>query len=360
MKLKIALFLFSAILLLGCSKSQKPLVIEEVSLVGSAELDVPKLLSEWSLFKQPLKELKPMNGVIPYDLNSPLFSDYAHKARFVKLPDGTVTKYNDSEVFDFPEGAILVKNFYYDLDETAVQSARRIIETRLLIHEANGWNALTYVWNQEQTEAELEIAGRTVPVSWTNSEGVLKHVNYSVPNLVQCKGCHERSAKMSPIGPSARQLNKKFDYGEVSTNQLKKWHELELLDSLPEISQIPKLAQWNDPESGTLDDRARAWLEINCAHCHRAEGPAKNTGLHLLASEKDLYRIGVGKPPIAAGRGSGGMKFGIVPGKPESSILLHRIASDDPGVMMPELGRKLEHEEGVELIREWITEMKSL
>ena len=360
MSVRIVLFLFSGILILSCSNKKKPLVIEEVSLVGSAELDVPKSLSEWGLFEQPLNELNPTEGVIPYDLNSPLFSDYSQKARFVKLPEGATAKYNQTEVLGFPEGTLLIKNFYYELNQTVSNGERKLMETRLLIHEANGWNALTYVWNEEQTEANLEIAGRTIPVSWTNKEGVLKNVNYSVPNLVQCKGCHERSAKMSPIGPSARQLNKHFDYGGASTNQLTKWHELNLLDSLPDQDEIPKLAQWDDEQTETLDARARAWLEINCAHCHRADGPAKNTGLHLLASEQDLYRVGVGKPPVAAGRGSGGLKFGIVPGNPESSILLHRIASDDPGVMMPELGRKLEHEEGVALIRDWIAEMKPL
>src|SRR5690606_5381795 len=97
---------------------------------------------------------------------------------------------------------------------------------------------------------------------------------------------------------------------------------------------------------------------INCAHCHRAEGPARNTGLYLTFAEGDPYKLGVRKPPVAAGRGSGGLKYGIVPGEPEESILMHRIESLDPGVMMPEVGRKMRHEEGIALVRDWIKAME--
>ena len=356
--LRIVLFIGVVILWTSCSKNKKPVIIEEVKLVGSAKLDVPEQLSQWKLFEAPINKLVPVEGVVPYDLQTPLFTDYALKSRFVKLPSNELANYSNDEVMEFPKGTILIKNFYYKNDLTKADSDRRIIETRLLIHEEKGWNALTYVWNEEQTEAQLEIAGRSLPVSWTNDEGIVKKVNYSVPNLVQCKSCHEKIAKMSPIGPTARQLNHSFGYSSGAQNQLIYWVENDMIDSLPDLDLIPRLAKWDDPTSGTLDERARAWLEINCAHCHRAEGPAKNTGLHLMASEKDLYRIGVNKPPIAAGRGSGGMKYGIVPGKPEESILLHRIESLDPGVMMPELGRKLQHEEGIHLIREWIANMQ--
>ncbi|MEQ8473547.1 MAG: SO2930 family diheme c-type cytochrome [Marinoscillum sp.] len=345
-------------LLFGCDQVKKKPVLEEVSLVGSAKLDVPDSLSKWRLFKDPLHNLEPESGVVPYDINSPLFSDYALKARFIKILAGATATYHPTEVFDFPLGTILIKNFYYQSDLSVSHSKRRVIETRLLISEKQGWNALTYVWNDEQTEATLEIAGKTVPVSWKDENGVLQNVNYSVPNLVQCKSCHERSSTMSLIGPSARQLNKQYGYSDNLMNQLEHWEELGILAALPPVDSIPKMAQWDNPGSGTLDSRARGWLEINCAHCHRAEGPAKNTGLYLLASEKDKYRLGINKPPVAAGRGSGGLKYGIVPGEPNESILVHRIESLDPGVMMPEVGRKLVHQEGVALIREWIAQMQ--
>ncbi|RMG70375.1 MAG: hypothetical protein D6722_08775, partial [Bacteroidetes bacterium] len=141
-------------------------------------------------------------------------------------------------------------------------------------------------------------------------------------------------------------------------NQLAHWQAEGLLTGLPaDPADIPRVAVWDDPQSGTLDERARAWLDINCAHCHRAEGPAKTSGLFLDIHQTDPGVLGVNKPPVAAGRGSGGLQYDIVPGDPEASILYYRMASTDPGVMMPELGRVGVHEEALTLIHDWITSM---
>ncbi|MDW3194464.1 MAG: SO2930 family diheme c-type cytochrome [Cytophagales bacterium] len=346
------------IFVFACSpKEQAPKQIEVVTLGGDTEIQEKQRLSEWNLFVGELKTFTAAAGMLPYDLNTPLFSDYTFKARFVKLPEGKAANYHATEVMEFPESTILVKNFYYPVDFQKPEGDRRILETRLLINEGEEWKALTYVWNEEQTEAFLEIAGKSIPVSWTDGSGELQRINYSVPNQNQCKSCHEFNGKIVPIGPTARQLNHDFDYADGGHNQLKKWVELGLLENIDPPQQWPTLAKWDDPQTGTLDQRARAWLEINCAHCHRKEGPAKNTGLHLLASTSTDYEIGINKPPVAAGRGSAGLKFGIVPGKPENSILMHRIKSLDPGEMMPEVGRKLQHIEGIALVEEWIREM---
>ena len=346
-------------LIIGCSQPAKnPAVIEEVSLGDSFGLDVPGKLSEFGFFKMPLASLEPAGDILPYDLNSPLFSDYAFKARFIKLPPGRQAAYSSTDVMEFPEGTVLIKNFYYPADFRKPEADRRIIETRLLIREVIGWNALTYIWNEEQTDAVLEIAGSTVPVSWIDTNGKSQAIHYSVPNLVQCKSCHEKNSRMVPIGPSAGQLNKSYPYKDGHQNQLSRWSSAGLLSSLPPDGEWPVIPVWDDPETGSLAARARAWLDVNCAHCHRREGPAKNTGLYLTFEETDPYKLGIRKPPIAAGRGSGGLKYGIVPGNPDASILVHRIQSLDPGVMMPELGRKMLHEEGITLIRAWIAEME--
>ena len=98
-------------------------------------------------------------------------------------------------------------------------------------------------------------------------------------------------------------------------------------------------------------------MEINCAHCHNPEGPARTAGLDLSWSADDPVDLGVYKFPVAAGRGSGDRLYGIVPGRPEESILMYRMLSLDPGVMMPELGRRRVHSEGVDLLEEWISAM---
>lgn len=340
--------LFIYILLLGCSTSTKQSIeIEEVSLGVERVENYPKLLSDWNLFESPLKELKPAEKVMPYDINSPLFSDYAFKKRFVRLPDGKLINYDSTEVLGFPIGTVLIKNFYYPKDFDQPEGARRIVETRLLIHEEKKWKAIVYEWNEEQTDAKRLILGNEVPIEWKDNQGLLQRVNYSIPSQPQCKSCHDFNGKMQPIGPTVRQLNK--------DGQLQSWMETGKLEKIE--FDLPKLVSYSD-EKEPLNLRARAWLEVNCAHCHRSEGPAKNSGLYLLASQKDMYRLGVNKPPIAAGKGSGGLRYSIVPGSPDRSILVHRITTMEPGEMMPELGRKMVHQEGVELVRKWIEEME--
>ena len=353
-------FFVAVFCLLGCeSNKPAPLVIEEVSLAGQSELPGPEKLSDWALFEAPINRLKPKPGMVPYDLNTPLFTDYASKLRFILLPEGSVAKYEEREVLNMPVGTILVKNFFYEKTQLVNQSERKIVETRLLVHDLEkGWEALTYVWNEEQTEAYLEIAGTTRPMHIIKDNGVQEAIEYSVPNLVQCKSCHEKNGKMTPIGPTVRQLNKSYQYtDQVEENQIDRLKALGMLDGVPN-GTLPKVPIWNDEKTGTLSERARAWLEINCAHCHQLSGPAKNSGLYLTYEETDKYRLGINKPPVAAGRGSAGLRYAIVPGHPEQSFLVHRIASTDPGTMMPELGRKLVHEEGVALISEWIISLE--
>jgi hypothetical protein len=153
-------------------------------------------------------------------------------------------------------------------------------------------------------------------------------------------------------------LNKDFAYADGAENQLAHWQKIGCLSGAPAPAQAPRLPVWDDPATGTLAERARAWLEINCAHCHNPRGPARTSGLDLMASQTDRYQQGIWKTPIAAGRGSGGRYYDIVPGKPDESILAYRIASTELGVMMPELSRRLVNEEGVALVREWIAGLK--
>ncbi len=345
-----------ALLIIGCNRQQKTIVVVVEEPVD-AELSAlgKNTLSDYGFFKGDLKNLEPVEGVVHYELNSPLFSDYAYKKRFIKFPEGTSAVYSHDDVFDFPEGTVLIKNFYYPADFRKPDEKIRILETRLLILEEGNWKALPYIWNNEQSEAFLDVSGKNIDVEWTHYDGEIRTVNYSVPDMNQCKGCHLRGDKVMLIGPTARQLNRTIP-GE-SKNQLVKLAESGWLQGLPAMENVPRLAAYEN-KSEALDLRARAWLEVNCAHCHRPDGPAKTSGLHLSADVKNPFELGIGKPPVAAGRGSGGLKYDIVPGKPEESILFFRINSDDPGVMMPELSKKMIHEEGVELIRAWIAAMK--
>ena len=321
----------------------------------------PKQLSEFALFLGDGSTQQPADGVVPYDLITPLFSDYTSKYRFVKLPAGQSAEYRQTGVFEFPVGMVIAKTFASPRDMRDPSQGERLLETRVLVHQPDGWAAYPYLWNEEQNEAALKLAGTTMDVSWVHHDGTERTNNYIIPNANQCAGCHHAEGKFhKPIGPQARHMNHDFVYADgTSENQLLRWTRIGILSGAPDDpAEAERLAQWDDPESGTLDERARAWLEINCAHCHNPQVPARTSGLHLAHDVELPSEYGVYKTPVAAGRGSGGLSFGIVPGEPEKSILYFRIASDHPGIMMPELGKRLIHEEGVELIRQWIAEME--
>lgn len=320
----------------------------------------PKMaLSQYGFFSGEISDLSPTTGVIPYELNSPLFTDYAYKARFVKLPEGATVPYNAEEVLNFPVGTTIIKTFYYPYDARKPEKGRRLLETRLLIHEEEGWKALAYHWKDDQSDAMLEVAGGTADIKWVNEEGQKQKFTYVMPNLNQCKGCHSWDGAIRPIGPSARQLNGDLDYGSGHENQLVHWAGNGKLTGLPaDHAEIPKIAVWNDPNTGSVEDRARAWLDINCAHCHNPHGPASTSGFFLDIAQENPAVYGVFKSPVAAGRGSGNRTYDIHPGKPDESIVVYRIDSADPGIMMPEVGRTLIHKEGVDLIRQWIEGME--
>jgi uncharacterized repeat protein (TIGR03806 family) len=308
-------------------------------------------LSSYNFFVGKLSDLKPAAGIYPYELNTPLFSNYAEKLRFLKLPAGAKAQYNDTAAFTFPLGTVLIKNFYYPNDFRKPEKGKNILETRLLVHEQEGWQAYSYIWNEEQTEALYDPAGETKMVSYVNQSGKKVTTPYVIPNKNQCKGCHIRNGTMSPIGPSARQLNRNIIWSGLEKDQLTLWSSLNLLSS--DIVNAPALAKW-DNQSASLNDRARAYLDANCGHCHSKSGPASTSGLFLDVYEQDVNRLGVRKAPVAAGRGTGNLNYDIVPGDPDHSILLFRMKTNDPGIAMPEIGREQIHKEGVALIEEWI------
>jgi uncharacterized repeat protein (TIGR03806 family) len=274
------------------------------------------------------------------------------------MPEGTSAQYTIDEVLDFPIGTVLIKNFYYENDETDTAQGKRILETRLLINREKEWEAIGYIWNEEQTEAYLEVVGDIKNVDWVNSQGETQKVNYIIPNKNQCKNCHAKQDKQMPIGPKVRNLNKTFAYQDGPMNQLEKWSSLGYLSGYVESETHPKLAVWDQETTGSVHERALAYLDINCGHCHNPKGAANTSGLSLTANSTLDRSLGIYKATVSAGAGTGGHTYSIVPGKPNESILVYRMNSLEPAAMMPELGRRSVHQEGVALITEWISEME--
>ena len=335
--------------------------------------DNPEFLREWGQLLIADGALTVGADVTPYSLNSPLFSDYAQKLRTVWLPDGAApASYDEDDVFGFPVGTVITKTFWYpradaidrvarydtvaeDLDGSLDLATTRLMETRILVHRADGWEAIPYVWNEEQTEATLQRTGDLIPMTLVDGEAETPFP-YVVPNVNQCAGCHatnHTTKVLQPIGPKARHLNRMVDLGTGDIDQLAHWVELGLAAGLPAADQLPVAAVWDD-DSQPLDARARTYLDVNCSHCHNKVGPADVAGLFLEPDTELGSRLGVCKPPIAAGTGTGDRRVGIHPGDPDDSIFVFRMQTDDPGAMMPELGRAVVHAEGVELISDWI------
>ena len=310
--------------------------------------DPAKRLSEYNFFSNPINQL-PSEQVVPYELITALFSDYTDKHRFVYVPNGMTAAYNDDEVFDFPVGTALIKTFSYQ----KADGTELLLETRLLLHKDNGWDALTYVWDMNKGDAYLALGGKTIDVRNVITPSDSNYIRYRVPNKNQCKECHLKNDAIEPIGPKPRNINKQIVYkDDLKRNQIDHWTAIEILQEKNYSND--RMVNAFD-QNYDLNLRARSYLDINCGHCHSSEGSASSSGLYLSIDDEDF---GIYKKPVAAGRGSGGLSYSIVPGHPDESILLYRMLSNEPDVMMPESGRTLMHDEAIELVSEWITEMK--
>ena len=273
-------------------------------------------LSDYHFFQGNLSDLNPNEGVIPYDLNTPLFSDYAQKARFVYVPPGQKANFSMDHVLDFPVGTVLIKNFYYHNDDQKPEAGRKILETRLLINRGDEWEAVGYIWDEDQKDAVYQLVGDIKKVKWKNADGQDQDISYIIPNKNQCKNCHAYDGKQMPIGPKVRNQNKEYTYADGPSNQLFKWQQIGILSSLPNNAEMPKTPNWEEPQI-PLHDRAMAYLDMNCGHCHNPRGAANTSGLTLTYGASVGTTLGIYKPTVSAGAGTGGFTYLIVPGHPE-------------------------------------------
>ncbi len=347
----------AAALVLGAAGLLSPAVRAE-SVWIDVEAPPAARLSHYGLFRDAKRQI-PNDGVLPYELNTPHFADYAALHRFLWLPEGTRCRYGPHGEIEFPVGAVLIITMGYVHDMRHPEQGEQIVETRLWMHRASGWIGAQYVWNDETTEARLALAGDQVPVHWVHSDGTLRRHTFRVPNRNQCLQCHGRNGILLPLGPvHARYLNRPAAYSDGTGSQLQHWAAVGILEGLPQDpAQVPRVPVWDDPSTGDLDSRARAYLDMNCSSCHREGGIGFTSGLDLRYDQREPVKFGIYKAPVAAGRGAGNGRFVIEPGYPDRSILVYRLESVDPGVRMPVTGRGLRHDEGVALIRQWIAEM---
>lgn len=341
----------------------------------------PAKLSAWQLLLSDGQQLSLQAGALPYSLNTPLFSDYAHKFRTVWLPPGTQMNYTATGPLQFPVGAIVTKSFYYpraqaqaagaigglkseqvDGGETIDLRQNRLLETRLMVREPSGrWGAVTYVWDEDQRDATLVRAGQNIAVELVDAQGGRTPFIYAVPTDAQCITCHATdisTGRFEALGPQAHNMNRRYAYATGEANQLDHLASLGLLAGY--TAPVPSMTVWNDP-SASLVDRARAYLDVNCASCHNSAGRSGNTGLWLNLGVTDPLRLGICKTPMG-GQRNAQFTYDVTPGNADASFLYYRVSnyrlnSEPPRVAMPELGRHVFHAEGNALVRDWINSL---
>jgi mono/diheme cytochrome c family protein len=253
------------------------LAISWVSPASSAPVALFPKFSDYGMFKD----------ATPYEVATPLFSDYAEKERKIFVPFGKKVVFDREGIGSFPEGTVLFKTFIL---------GRLKMETRVLLKTAVGWEAGTYVWDDAQSEAYLRMDGDKKKVSWTDEEGRLRSQTYYVPRGKDCGSCHGGDAGLRPIGYTSREL-----------------------------------PGWNDV-SISLEKRVRAYMDMNCAHCHNPEGMCKKSELRL-GFELSLEQSGI-------------LKF------------KKQIVRFMQNGRMPLLGTHMVDREGVELVAEYIATLK--
>lgn len=314
---------------------------EEVNASTDPYLDenvyvVPEFLpnlSDLKIFEGNLSDLVLNTTAHEYSLSTPLFTDYAYKLRTISLPKGGKIQYNGEGLLLFPDNTVISKTFYYLQDERNPSLGKKIIETRVMIKKNGIWEVGNYYWNTGQTEAQLDQSSHFVQVSWIDMSGANRDLEYRVPNRNNCFQCHNNYGSTQLIGPKARALN----FVHNGKNQLQDLIDKGILEGAPDISQIVVLPDWSDT-GVTQEERARAYLDVNCAHCHQPGGTYN-------ISNGDTFEF----------RYETSFQDSNIFGK--RTQIRDRMNTQISNYFMPFIGTSVIHEEGVELINAYIDSM---
>lgn len=326
--MKTSLIKHAVVLLFGLSNVISSCGVNDLKPIANSVL-LPTRLSDYGIFPNGVTGL-PAARFHPYRLSTSLFTDYAEKQRLLYLPQGTHLSFDQAGNPVFPDSSMLVKTFFYYSDKRDTTAAKQLIETRILIKVEDQWNVGTYEWNEAQTEAFLLDGGKDKTVSWVNELGVRKSILYHIPSSGECSACHRSDQSVIPIGPKARNLNVSLKNHPDHANQLLNLQKTGVVKLAP-TDLLTALPDWQN-SSHTLAQRARAYLEVNCAHCHSTTGLAQNTRLFLD------YALSFADTRIQARRND----------------ILHRMQSTNKNIRMPKLGTTIPDSAGMALIKEYI------
>jgi len=311
---------------------------------------VPDTLDQTGAFAN-LQTLEPNPGIVPYDINVSFWSDGAVKTRWFSIPDANAKIRNGSKgQWEFPEGTVFIKHFDLEL-ERGNPNTRRRVETRFLVRKPGGVYGVTYRWNDAQNNATLVGEMGDYQMFAVNDGGVVRSQTWRFPSRQECLTCHNSVAGhvLGVIGP---QMNRSFDYGNVTANQLQALAQAGYFAGAPSGGR--KLV---NPfgQSGSLETRVRSYLAANCAQCHQPGGAARSHWDARFAAP--TARAGIVNGALTETFGNSANRV-IAPQSVEHSMILQRMSTLEPGGRMPPLASSVVDREAVELITQWVNSLR--
>jgi uncharacterized repeat protein (TIGR03806 family) len=315
---------------------------------------LPKLISQTGTFGN-LEQLQPADFLIPYTVNSPLWSDGAVKTRWFTVPTNSIIGFAATGAWNFPAGSVFVKNFDLPVDDTNPQRVRRL-ETRILVRDTNGYvYGASYKWRADNSDADLVTTGITEPVEIKTATGT-RTQNWFYPGRQDCLTCHT-PASGGVLGVNTRELNDNFKYPNgVTAIQLVALGHLKIFDGAfdaRKISSYPRLVNLTNM-AAALPLRVRSYLDANCAMCHRPGGASVFFDARF---DTPLKKQNLINGPVANQLGIAGAKI-IVPGDTNKSILLRRVSITGEN-QMPPLARNRVDDRAVAVMAQWIGALRT-
>lgn len=258
-----------------------------------ATMEFAQRLSSYAIYQLPRVDLLPDSGFLELELNSALYSDNAHKQRLIRLPEGTNMFYDGGRLPNFPDGCMLVKTFYYPSEVANPDQGNQVIETRLMVKNEGVWNAATYLWDEDQDDAILVEDGASVNVEYVSDNGSLTSLLYQVPAQRKCAKCHQSSMELVPLGATVRNWNREVVRDGQTVHQLV-WLQAKGALNPFDVLSSPQIPDYNSQDV-SLEERTRAYLDMNCSSCHNPEGieEAQVDGLDFRF-ETPLDQTGIG------------------------------------------------------------------
>ncbi|MBI1353768.1 MAG: hypothetical protein GC160_05425 [Acidobacteria bacterium] len=318
----------------------------------------PRKLSETGLFES-VKNFKMAPGVIPYEINAPFWSDGAIKERFFALPGDAKIKFDEEKAWTFDDGAVTVKSFQLEL-EPGNPASRKRVETRIVLKQEDHWVGYTYAWNDKGTDAVLVDEGgmdKAYKIRDASAPGGVREQVWHYPSREECMFCHSRAAGFV-LGLRTQQMNRDQTYGKITDNQLRTLDHIgifhEPLEKKPE--EYAKFADPFDPQAGSVETRARVYLDVNCAMCHVNDGGGNAAIQVSFKTPTDKTKM-IGEMPMHDVAGGQEMRV-VAPGDPDHSVLYWRMTQRGAS-QMPPSSTNIVDKQGAELIADWIRSLSA-